>query len=448
MSQPPSGLEPQLGGRGTASDEARADADACFAQAIDAIRKQRWDAAKESLTDVLELVYDYPQAKGLLSLIRDIQGAIMRGQDERPQIEAMRAYIYAFENAPSALTPRPEPPVPAAAPATGAPITLPWVADFQQRNASRQTSYPPEHFRELPPVTEPQEPISAPLYVPDAGGRASAAEGFEAPFLSARNPLDQLRVLWWFFIQPYKVRGYISVGFAREIEPVLGWLASGLLWLPLAIPSLGVALGTMPSDGLVSVWMIALIIPMWLLCGWMMSNHAGSAALMLASAVWIVYVPMFINYVGFRSGVLIAFVFLLLAGFAAGINGIGADRASKHLALGATFVTTIAAVYKMYTFIAPIVWAYVDGFILGDTGGPILILMAVFFAGIMALGLTYVIPFVGTYFVSFAVEAVIEENLGGGANPLGAFALGIMMLLYALLIWVSFAGGWQVINTL
>src|SRR5688500_10717320 len=106
MSQPPSGMEPQIGGHGTPSDEARTDADACFAQAIDAIRKQRWDAAKESLTDVLELVYDYPMAKGLLALIRDIQNSIMRGEDERPQIEAMRAYIYAFENAPRAITPR------------------------------------------------------------------------------------------------------------------------------------------------------------------------------------------------------------------------------------------------------------------------------------------------------------------------------------------------------
>src|SRR5690349_9503995 len=85
--------------------------------------RQHRDAAKESLRDVLELIHDYRQARGLLALIRDIQSSIMRGEDERPQLEALRAYIYAFENAPRAITPRPQP---QRVTESRTPITLPW----------------------------------------------------------------------------------------------------------------------------------------------------------------------------------------------------------------------------------------------------------------------------------------------------------------------------------
>jgi hypothetical protein len=151
---------------------------------------------------------------------------------------------------------------------------------------------------------------------------------------------------------------------------------------------------------------------------------------------------------GIRSGALSGLIFLLLAGYAAGIAGLNASRSAAHLALGATYVTTVAAVYKMYVFITPIVENYVAGFILGPVGGPVLIMLAVVLTGLFTLGMSYAIPYLGTYFVSFGVEAVLEDNLTTGFSPLGAAALTGMIACFIVLTWLCFSGGWQFIQRL
>jgi hypothetical protein len=169
---------------------------------------------------------------------------------------------------------------------------------------------------------------------------------------------------------------------------------------------------------------------------------------MLASAAWFIFTPVLLAYIGVRAGALIALLFLLLAGFSGGIAGITANRTAIHLSLGAMFVGTTAAVLGMYRFIKPIVDDYTAGFILAGIGAPILIMLAVFFTGVLTLGLTYMLPFLGTYFVSYAVEAVLEDNFMMGASPMGVAALTGMAACYVILGWVSFAGGWQALANL
>jgi hypothetical protein len=149
--------------------------------------------------------------------------------------------------------------------------------------------------------------------------------------------------------------------------------------------------------------------------------------------------------VGYPVAISMGVIFLGMAGVAAGIMGVESKKASTHLALGATYVVTVAAVFRTFTWIAPIVNDYVKDFILGDVGGPILIGIAVGIAGLLALGITYMIPYIGNYLVSFIVEAIAESGSSEdtGIEMLGMAVLALSILGLLFLAWVSFLGGYQ-----
>jgi hypothetical protein len=120
-----------------------------------------------------------------------------------------------------------------------------------------------------------------------------------------------------------------------------------------------------------------------------------------------------------------------------------AHKAAVRVALGATYVVVVGATFRTYLWITPLINQYVAGFPTGDVGGPILIAMAISFVGLLSMGVTYTLPFIGTYLVSFVVEAIIEGGDEAGAPILGTALLAILTALVAVLAWISFLGGWQ-----
>lgn len=401
-----------------------ADAEQCFAQALNYVERQRWEDAVNALQDTLQLVPNFPHASRLLARIGDIRQAIMGGQDERPQIEALRAIITSLHE-PGDFPPTSSLATPAA---PSGPILLPWEDDE--------------------PAPTPRPIAVKSTLQPAASGPAKRS--VDLPHLSPLNPFAGLQVLVWFFLRPVVLKLYAHEGRAVELQHVTGWLASTILWLPLAIPVAAFVFGSVPSawQGRDIAWMLAVIILLWAVCGWLTVHDHTQFALILAAAIWVMITPLLLAQMGIRSGALIGLIFLLMAGYAAGIAGLNANRSAAHLALGATYVTTVAAVYKMYIFITPIVENYVEGFILGPVGGPILIMLAVLGTGLFTLGMSYAIPYLGTYFVSFGVEAVLEDNLTTGFSPLGAAALTGMIACFIVLAWLCFAGGWQFVQGL
>jgi hypothetical protein len=401
-----------------------ADAEQCFAQAINYVERHRWEDAANALQDTLQLAPNFPHASRLLAHVGNIRQAIMGGQDERPQIDALRAIIASLNEAgdfPTISSPL----VPVAS--TGL-VLLPWDDD--------------EPAPALHPIAMKSTAASAPS--------VSARQIVDLPHLSPLNPFAGVQVLIWFFLRPVVLKLYAHEGRSDELQRVTGWLASTILWLPLAIPVAAFIFGSLPSpwEGHDIAWMLAVILILWAVSGWLAVHDHTQFALILAAAVWVMIMPLFLAQFGIRSGGLIGLIFLLMAGYAAGIAGLNASRSAAHLALGATYVTTVAAVYKMYVFITPIVENYVAGFILGPVGGPILIMLAVLGTGLFTLGMSYVIPYLGTYFVSFGVEAVLEDNLTTGFSPLGAAALTGMIACFIVLAWLCFAGGWQFVQRL
>ena len=64
----------------------------------------------------------------------------------------------------------------------------------------------------------------------------------------------------------------VRSGRADQVESILGWLASSILWIGLALPELGLLIRTIPSPGLPMLWMLAVIVLMWGICGWLMTK--------------------------------------------------------------------------------------------------------------------------------------------------------------------------------
>ena len=402
---------------GLPTSEDQADAEQCFAQAINYIERERWADAANSLHDALDLVPGFPQAADMLNLVEDIRRASSSGEDARPEIDALRGQVIAIKK--------------------------------QSLGGS------------LPPVRQSLESLSgiarpwaddAPVHRPSARSAIDSTPAIAStailPHLTPLNPFDQLKVLGWFFLRPAAIKLYYADGRNTEVQRVAGWVASTIMWLVLALPALGFATGKLPTPVGGGVWMLGVVFVLWAVCGWLMAFEHTQHALMLASAAWLVLIPGIMSAAGNRSGAVIALIFMLLAGFAAAVAGIESKRGAIHLALGATFVALIASVFKTFLFIAPIINAYTRGFILASVGAPILIAMVVIAAGLLTIGITFVIPYLGSYWASFTVEAVLEDNLVTGVGPLGAAALTWMITCYMILAWISFAGGWQVLNRL
>jgi hypothetical protein len=50
--------------------------------------------------------------------------------------------------------------------------------------------------------------------------------------------------------------------------------------------------------------------------------------------------------------------------------------------------------------------------------------------------------------MSFMVEAVLEDGFESGINMLGAIVLAGVVAAIMILAWISFGGGWQIIQLL
>jgi len=99
--------------------------------------------------------------------------------------------------------------------------------------------------------------------------------------LSAWNPIDYMRLLWWILVKPQQLQIYRQA-FGEEDENRVGkWLVSSLIWGPLMMPILASGLGLLwlvPEDWPSSVYLLftILLIGCWLLTGWLGNVGEGS----------------------------------------------------------------------------------------------------------------------------------------------------------------------------
>ncbi|MEN8216575.1 MAG: hypothetical protein ABFS56_09400 [Pseudomonadota bacterium] len=99
--------------------------------------------------------------------------------------------------------------------------------------------------------------------------------------LSALNPIDYIRLLWWILVKPQQLQIYRQT-FGEEDENRVGkWLVSTLIWGPLLMPILASGLGLLslvPEESPHGVYLLftLLLIGCWLLTGWLGNVGEGS----------------------------------------------------------------------------------------------------------------------------------------------------------------------------
>jgi hypothetical protein len=91
--------------------------------------------------------------------------------------------------------------------------------------------------------------------------------------LSAWNPVHYVRLMWWLFMDLDKARDYKRQFGAPALHRVGKWPAALLIWLPLLFPTLALGLGTLPASphawpAELYLWFSAVLLLVCLLTGW------------------------------------------------------------------------------------------------------------------------------------------------------------------------------------
>jgi len=112
-----------------------------------------------------------------------------------------------------------------------------------------------------------------------AWGRASTPKQKQARQLSALNPLDHLRLLWWVLVMPQHLIDYRKQ-FGKNYDwRIDKWLVSTLIFLPFLIPNLAMGLEWMPTSSdkseLTFLRHSAVLVLCWLLAGWLGNLNSG-----------------------------------------------------------------------------------------------------------------------------------------------------------------------------
>ncbi len=224
--------------------------------------------------------------------------------------------------------------------------------------------------------------------------------------LSVWNPLDYLRLLWWAFVRPQRLKAYEEVYGAEAFTPVGNRLAYTLIFLPLLSLLWGLALGVLPHSDVpwqpqtCAKWAVGISV-LWLL--------------LEALADWLGKVV--------EQTVIVFTVFFVLAGIVAG-------RAAVGVAVGVAVSLASTAAIVVATGAADVLAiAVAVGVMVGMTTGA---------AEALAGEAVAVVTFVVALIVAMGLTAVVSERVRENVPSL--WALALLLLSYLALFFLS-AGG-------
>jgi hypothetical protein len=229
--------------------------------------------------------------------------------------------------------------------------------------------------------------------------------------LSAFNPLDYIRLLWWVLVMPQQLIDYREK-FGKEDEwRISKWLVSTFAWLPLLIPSLALGLGLLPESGEhwlpeTYFWMSAGLVGCWLLLGWLADSDEKWAlvlGVLLVGGVAGSVMGSVIGDVGVVAGG-VAGIVGIVAGIVVGVRGV---------------------VMGVAGLVASVV-AFIIAIIMGINGGALV--------GV-AIGVAY--------FVAMAITEVVDKSLEiGKASWFARVSFLLLISAHIFLIFYCF-GGWR-----
>jgi hypothetical protein len=264
----------------------------------------------------------------------------------------------------------------------------------------------------------PETPARTPTLSPHFTPPSSEGRGLEA-----WNFFDQMRLLWWLFWTPSRVRTDEINPYTLNVQQTAAWIISTMAWSPFFASAVGYALGTVQVTATkganVSVVVAGLLCLFgWFITAWIGWHHNRVAGILLlitmSSLSFLIFVlvsgvgGITFTTSGGRVGTAVLLTTCISLGVAAGLALRLANSAVGALAgivIGTIILTTLAKIQFG-----------VDGSIAG------LVMIA----------------------VAFAVSSAIETNLLRGVRSRRSmFMFTVMTVNFAVMIWLYFLGGWQ-----
>jgi multidrug transporter EmrE-like cation transporter len=270
-----------------------------------------------------------------------------------------------------------------------------------------------ETIRKVPGIAPPQPAklVSRPVAKPQPDSAPAVGLTGLRP-LTAWNPLDQFRLLWWLFIRPEHLAAYREQ-FGKDAEKrVVAWLASSLLWLPLFIPLIGASLNGVdvitpnPLGVVYPIWTGGVILA-WLITGWFGYSEDSRA-------------------VGVAVGLVISVVSIVAGTVVLGVGGVEMTGVAVGVTVGAALGVVGVEMADVVGIVAGTVVLGVGGFVADRVvhGG----------AGVVALG--------ATGGVAVVVAVVVGNNLKRQRSSLWSQVIvAALPLSYTALIWIYWLGG-------
>lgn len=259
--------------------------------------------------------------------------------------------------------------------------------------------------------------------------------------LLPRNPLDHARLLWWILVTPQQLKAYRETFGPQDERRVGKWLASTLIWLPLAIPALALGLDILPRGadafpaGFYLGCLLGLILA-WALTGWLGNVGIADSVADVAPVGTAGVVAL---------GTVLAVVFSVAIGTAIGVT----NALVEHTAFAVTACVCIAE--SVAFVVADVVTQGADTGSLGGLEG----FVALGVAGFAGLGATKGVAdlVVNLVLVGIAIKTAFSMGEGVQASlKIGhpfwttRAALSTLVLVHVFLVWFSFLGGWRVLT--
>lgn len=240
--------------------------------------------------------------------------------------------------------------------------------------------------------------------------------------LSAWNPVDHLRLLWWLLVTPTVLYQYKEHFGEHSLYPISRWLVSTLIWLPLFIPTLAFTLAILPSPPIsIYDWILLNggLLMAWLLTGWLGDREDNLAVIISVLAAGVVSSS---TMVGVTGG---------------SMSAVGGSIA-LGLALGMAFRLALAIAFSLAGSVA-------SGVALGMVGGVVvgaISNVALGTARNIASGMTVGVALIIIFILAGSTTPTINEQ-PNHTMILGGFVFSLLLVTYFFLVWYSFLGGWQ-----
>jgi hypothetical protein len=269
--------------------------------------------------------------------------------------------------------------------------------------------------------------------------------------LSPLNPLDHLRLLWWFFMRPSRIEAYRTLSGAESLAKTGAWLSSTLLWIPLLIIMAAIGAGTLPrATREIPLWLaLAGIVLGWALTG-LLAEREDNLSAGWHAAFGEVFSTAFVLAFGVAFGV--AFGFGLISGLDIGKVVIFKQQFSPAgiLMLVAAFSIAYGLAYVIadgISFGGLFIFAPVLAFMAAFVGILGIQFVGVFFSIFLTLfGFAFVGSFITTMLAASTVVRLIERTPGSWLEIL--FRVGGFFLIisaYLFLIWLCLLRGWRLV---